>query len=124
LEEVSLVGEVAPSTFVRRVHKASEVIRSVTYFLEATAGLLRQLVHVVGWIVLLAGLTNLLLHPHLSLEHLVVPGAGTLAIVQNLIRCRQRHSDQAMIQLDESSLMRTLLPVEVEAEGEVREHRG
>jgi hypothetical protein len=118
------VADVTSSTFVRRMRKASEMIRAATYFLEAIADLLRQLVHVAGWIVLLTGLTNLLLHPNLSPEHLAIPGAGALAILQNLIRSRQRHDDQTTVLLDGSSqLKETLLPMEVETESEAKAHQ-
>jgi hypothetical protein len=83
------MAEVAPSALERRLSKASKVLRAIGDILEDVAGLLRQLVHVAGWLVLFVGCISLLIHPRLSPEHLVVPGAGTLAVLQSLIKLRR-----------------------------------
>lgn len=64
----------------------SPVLSAATRFLEHVVALLRQLVHVAGWIVLLAGCAGLLISPHLSPGHLAVPGAGVLAVLQSLVK--------------------------------------
>jgi hypothetical protein len=93
LEEVGLVAEDRPSAFERRLGMASKVLAAVTEFLAHVAALLRQLLHVAGWIILLAGCVELLIRPHFSPEHLVMPGAGTFAVLQSHIRL-WRHHDQ------------------------------
>ena len=90
----------APPVIVRRLRRASQVARAIAGFLEDIASLLRQLVHIAGWLVLLISIVNLLFHPYPSLAHLVTPGAGALAILQNLIRHRPRQTDGAMNLLD------------------------
>ena len=84
-----------PSALVRRLAEASRTVVAVTRFLEDIASFLRQLVHIAGWAVLLVSLAALLLHPEVSLGHLAVPGAGTLAILQSLIRPKSRHGERA-----------------------------
>lgn len=78
-----------PSAFIQRLAEASKAIVAVTGLLEDVAGLLRQLVHVVGWLILLYGSVSLLLRPHLSPEHLITPGAGALAVIQHHVRPRR-----------------------------------
>jgi hypothetical protein len=55
-----------------------------------------------GWR-LLTSVVGLLLHPHLSPDHFVALGAGTLAILQNLIKPRQREADTTVILVNETS---------------------
>ena len=55
-----------------------------TILLGQAAGLLRQLVCVAGWLVLLSATMTLLFQPRLNPGHLIVPGAGTLAVLQGL----------------------------------------
>jgi hypothetical protein len=95
LEEVFYVARVGPSAFVQRVAAGRESVVAVTGLLEDVAGLLRQLVLVVGWAVVLWGLVGLFSQPHFSLEHLVTPGAGGLAVLQGLIRPWRRKADRA-----------------------------
>jgi hypothetical protein len=77
--------------------EASSVLRAASGLLEAVASVLRQIVHVVGWLVLLVGSVNLLLDPHPSLGHLIVPGAGSLAVIQGLIKPRRRNEDTSTL---------------------------
>jgi hypothetical protein len=56
---------------------------------EGVAGLLRELVHAAGWVVLLIGCVSLVFHPHLSVAYLVTPGGGVLAVLQGAIRPRR-----------------------------------
>lgn len=76
----------APSPFERRLARASKLLSAVTDFLRHLAALLRQLARVFGWIVLLAGCIELLISPHLTTEHLAVPGVGALAVLQSLVK--------------------------------------
>ena len=93
---------VALPAFERRLARASKVLSALTEFLEQVAALLRQLVHAAGWLVVLVGCVSLLIHPHLSSEHVIVPGAGALAVLQSLIRPRRQHSDMdKAVTLDE-----------------------
>jgi hypothetical protein len=46
---------------------------------------------------------KLLIHPDLSPEHFVVPGAGALAVLQSLIRPRRRQSIEEAIVWDDTS---------------------
>jgi hypothetical protein len=81
---------VTPSAFEWRLARASTMLSAATKFLEHVAAFLRQLVHVAGWVVLLAGCVELLISPHLTLGHLAVPGAGAAAILQSLVKPRRR----------------------------------
>lgn len=78
------------STFVQRVAEFSDRVGAVTGLLEHLACLLRQLVHVAGWLVLLYGFADLPFQPHFSPEHLAVPGAGALAVLQGVVDRRER----------------------------------
>jgi hypothetical protein len=85
------MATVQPSAFARRLAEVSRAVVAVTGLLEQVAGLLRQVVHIVGWLVLLSGSLSLLLQPHLSLDRLITPGAGALAVLQGLIKPQRRH---------------------------------
>jgi hypothetical protein len=88
-------AEVTPSNqssrFVKRAAELSDRVRAVTGLLEHVAGLLRQLVCVAGWLVLLWGSADIPFQPHFSPEHLAVPGAGALAVLQGLVDRRGRN---------------------------------
>jgi hypothetical protein len=79
------------SRFVVRASELSDRVRAVTGLLEHVAGLLRQLVCVTGWLVLLWGFAGIPFQPHFSPEHLAVPGAGALAVLQGLVDRRGRN---------------------------------
>jgi hypothetical protein len=87
------VADTTPSPFERRMARASTLLSAVTDFLMQVAALLRQLVHLAGWIVLLAGCVELLISPHLTTGHLAVPSAGALAVLQSLIKPRRQSPD-------------------------------
>jgi hypothetical protein len=89
-----MAARAGPSALVRWLAKASRTIIAITRFLESVASFLRQLVQVVGWVVLLISTVGLLVHPHLSPDHLVAPGGGALAILQSLIGSRHRKADE------------------------------
>lgn len=93
------MAKVSPRGFTRRLSKASNVVRAVTGFLHHVADLLRQLVHVVGWLILLAGSINLLFHPHFSPSELFVPSAGSLAVLQSLLKPRYRPASTRPVRL-------------------------
>lgn len=97
-----MAGVTSPA-LVGGLAKASRLVCAVTGFLEQIANLLRQLVHITGWLILLASCINLLIHPHLSLEHLLMPGFGTLAVLQSMIRPRRRPEDTDAVILLEST---------------------
>jgi hypothetical protein len=84
------VAQAGPAKFVRWAARASSAVAALTGLLEQVAGLLRQLVRVVGWLCLLWGAVALLAHPSLSVGHLVAPGAGALAVLQGLVRPARR----------------------------------
>ena len=107
------VARVTPPAVVRRLGEASEVLGAASGFLEAIANLLRQLVHIAGWAVLLYSSIHLLLDPHLTPEHFVVPGAGALAVLQSLIRPRRRN--EGMVMSDETPLAQAEPSSEMEA---------
>lgn len=65
--------------------EAYNLLSAATGLLEAFARFLRQFVHAVGWLVLLRSAIILLVDPHISLDHLVVPGAGVLAVLQGAL---------------------------------------
>jgi hypothetical protein len=116
-----MVARASTPGFVRRLVHVSNVVKAVTEFLERIAALLRQVVHVVGWLVLLVAAIKLLIHPDLSPEHFVVPGAGALAVLQSLIRPRPRRRqsiEEAIVWDDTSQLTCDLPSVEVDIERE------
>jgi len=87
------VTKVTRRGLTRRLGEASNTVSALTGFLHHVANLLRQLVHVVGWLILLASAVNLLVHPHLSPPELFVPGAGSLAVLQSLVKpCTDRRT--------------------------------
>ena len=69
------------------------MVAAVTGLLEHVAGLMRQLVCVVGWVLLLSGVIGVLVHPTFSTEHLVTPGAGAVAVMQVLVRPGRRQGE-------------------------------
>ena len=87
------MARVTLPAFVRRVREASSAVDAMSSLLEQIANLLRQLVQIAGWLVLLASAISLLSHPELSPEHLVVPGAGAMAVLQSLIKPRRRNDE-------------------------------
>ena len=84
------VARVAPDGFAWRMGKASSAVNAVSGFLHDLAHLLRQLVQVVGWLILLASSVRLLCQPHTSPPELFVPGVGSMAVLQSLIKPRHR----------------------------------
>jgi len=98
-----MAARASPPKFVRRLVHASNAVKTVTEFLEYLAAFLRQVVHIVGWLVLLVAMIKLLVRPDLSPEHFVVPGAGTLAVLQSLIRPRRRQGVEEAIVWDVAS---------------------
>lgn len=74
----------------------SAMMAAASGFLEQVAGFLRQLVHVAGWVVLLVSTVGLVIHPHPDLGHLVVPGAGALAVLQAIIRPWHLHRGRSV----------------------------
>ena len=90
-----------PPGFVLRVAEACRVVAALTDLFERVAGLLRQLVSVVGGLVLLWDAFGLLAHPSLSVAHLMVPGAGALAVIQGFIRPGRRQTGGPTVMPDE-----------------------
>ena len=78
---------------VGRLDDATNVVSAASRLLQQVAAFLRQLVSVVGWLTLLAGAIGLLIHPHLSLGHLV-QSAGAIAVLQSTIKPRRKHPDE------------------------------
>lgn len=114
-----MVARNSPPAFLQRLAHASRAIKAVTEFLEQIAGLLRQAVQVVGWAVLLVGVIKLLISPYLTLEHLVAPSAGALAILQSLVRPWRRQKGEIMILQEVSSESSAgLSPAELDTEKE------
>jgi hypothetical protein len=93
---------VRSSAFVRWVAVACGVVTAVTSLLEHVASLLRVLVSIAGWVVLLVGTSEFLMHPYLAPEHLVTPGVGALAVLQGLVRPPQRPRGGRMATQDEA----------------------
>lgn len=73
---------------VRSLDDASKVVGAASGLLGQTSGLLRQMVAMVGWLVLLVGSIRLLVVPpaEFTVELLLTPGAGAVAVLQGLIR--------------------------------------
>jgi hypothetical protein len=85
------MAEARPSAVTRRLDEASDVLKAVSRLIENISNVLRLLVHLVGWLILLVSAIGLLVHPRLSPEHVIVPIAGALAILQSLIKPPERH---------------------------------
>jgi hypothetical protein len=97
------------TSFLQVRHRdAASVIKAFSGLLEQIANLLRHLVLVAGWLILLAGSIGLLVHPHLSPEHLLAPGAGALAILQSLIKPRRRRTANGVTLQDEPPQLKSL----------------
>jgi hypothetical protein len=103
LEEVGVLSRGTPPAFTRRLAQTGQAIDAVTGLIRHIANFLRELVYLVGWLFLLIGAVDLLIHPHLSLEHLAVPGAGALAVLQRLIEPWPRRGQETS-SLDEPQL--------------------
>jgi hypothetical protein len=84
------VAKVTWPAFSSKLASAGGVVRTVTLLLEELVGLLRQLVQLTSWLILLTSSVTLLFHPHFSAEFLAIPGAGTMAVLQGIIRPRRR----------------------------------
>ena len=80
---------------VRRLDDASSVVRAASNLLSEVADLVRQLLHIVGWLVLMLGVIRLMIYPHPSPEHLLAPGLAVLAVAQSAIRPGKRGRDIA-----------------------------
>lgn len=94
MEEVGRVAGPKQPPVVGRLDDATNVVSAASRLLQQVAAFLRQLVSVVGWLTLLAGAIGLLIHPHLSLGHLLVPSAGAIAVLQSTIKPRRKHPDE------------------------------
>jgi hypothetical protein len=73
------------SGFVQRVGEIASDVAAVASLLEHVAGLLRQVFHVMGWLVLLWAAAMLPFQAHPSPVHLMAPGAGVLAVLQGMV---------------------------------------
>ncbi len=89
------MAAVRQSRFLRRVAETSKAVAALTGLLEHVAELLRQVLHVAGWLVLLWGSVALPFQAHPSPAHLVAPGAGMAAVFQGLVAGRLRHRKSA-----------------------------
>ncbi len=115
---MAAVGE---STFMRRLAKGSTAVVAISWLLEHVAGLLRQLVHVAGWLVLLFWTVSLLFRPDLSVTHLITPGAGVLAVAQGHVKGRR---PEAQVVLPSEALERTREGLQCVQATSVRGHPG
>ncbi|MEU1733324.1 hypothetical protein [Streptosporangium sp. NPDC020145] len=85
---------------VRKLDDASKVVKAATGLLGQTTHLLRQLVTVVGWLVLLVASMRLLIFPPATLApaNFLGHAAGAAAILQGLVKvpARWRRSPQGI----------------------------
>jgi hypothetical protein len=82
------VARVSSSKVRRRLVEAAKDADALTGLLRHIAEAMRQLVHVVGWVAILFGTVSLMLHPSVSLVHLLTPSAGALGVLQGVIKVR------------------------------------
>jgi hypothetical protein len=68
--------------------RVARLLRATAQLLELVARNLRELVHAVGWLILLVSAVGLLFHPHLTVVHLALPGGGALAVLQSVVKRR------------------------------------
>ncbi|GII81904.1 hypothetical protein Sru01_68860 [Sphaerisporangium rufum] len=76
----------------RRLDETATVVHAASGLLGQMSSLMRQVVMIIGWLVLLAGSVRLLVDPPpaLSPAHFLAPGAGAAAVVQGLFRTARR----------------------------------
>jgi hypothetical protein len=100
LEEVGLcVASTRTQRLIRKLGDATAVASALTALLWQLAECLRQLAHLIGWAVLIVSAIILMIHPVLSPTHFLAPGAGTLAILQSIVKPpRRRHDGTASAQ--------------------------
>ena len=84
------MAEIQPRGVVSKLDSATRIVRAINRFLLQVAGCMRLLVTVAGWLVLLWSTVTLLVHPHVPPAHLVVPGAGALAVIQGMVKTRSK----------------------------------
>jgi hypothetical protein len=102
LEEVCDVVDQKQPRIVAKLDDATSVVRATNRLLHQVAACMRQLVCVSGWLTLLVGGIGLLIHPHFSPAHLLVPGAGALAVLQSTIRpLRKQPEESSPLEIDE-----------------------
>ncbi|XVQ87263.1 hypothetical protein ACQP2K_07550 [Microbispora siamensis] len=86
----------SPPVLATKLDDASKVVKAATGLLTQTARLTRQLVAIVGWLVLLVATVRLLWNPSdaLSPGQFVAHGAGAAAVLQGLVKipARRRQS--------------------------------
>lgn len=81
------MAAVGKPSFEQRLARAGKNVAAVSGLLEQVARMLRQLVHVAGWLVLLYWIGRLPFRPDLSVAHLVLtPGGGLLAVIQGIVK--------------------------------------
>lgn len=73
---------------VDTLDRMSCIVHAASKLLVQVAACMRQVVSVAGWLVLLVSTVSLLIDPHVTLTHLVTPGAGALAVLQSMIKAR------------------------------------
>ena len=73
---------------VDTLDRMTSIVHATSRLLVQVAACMRQVVSVVGWLVLLVSTVSLLVDPHVSLAHLLTPGAGALAVLQSVIKAR------------------------------------
>jgi hypothetical protein len=79
------------SAYERWLDRVSRFVLATSDFLENIVTLLRKFAQLAGLIVVVVACIELVINPHLSLDHLTLPGAGILAIVQGFIKPRKTH---------------------------------
>jgi hypothetical protein len=95
LEEVGSVASTRTRRLIRKLGDVTSVAAALSAFLQQLADCLRQLAHVIGWAVLIISAIALMIHPILSPIHFLAPGAGTLAILQSMIRPQRSRPDDS-----------------------------
>jgi hypothetical protein len=91
------VSRITARRVIGGLKDAAAVVTAAGDFLDQLGRALRHLVHAVGWIVILVSTVRLIGHPALHPGQLIAPGAGVLAVVQDLIgpwHARGTHSKQ------------------------------
>jgi hypothetical protein len=73
---------------VDALDRMTRIVNAASKLLVQVAACMRQVVSVAGWVVLLVSTVSLLVDPHVSLAHLISPGAGALAVLQSVIKAR------------------------------------
>ncbi|GAA0840594.1 hypothetical protein GCM10009525_53190 [Streptosporangium amethystogenes subsp. fukuiense] len=86
------VGRPRQPELVRKLDKLSKIVKAATGLTDQMVKLVRQLVHLAGWIVLLISTARLAIDPPMTLSptNFLAHGAGAAAVLQGVVKVPAR----------------------------------